>query len=198
MSTVPTKHYTPQEYLALERAAEYKSEYLRGEIFAMAGASREHSLISSNLNGEVRAQLRESPCEVHGSDMRVKVLRTGLYTYPDVIIACGDLQFEDSVPDILLNPKVIFEVLSDSTEAYDRGKKFGHYRQIPSLMEYVLVSQTEPLIERYARTPDDSWLLTVSKGLEAVLQLESVPCRLRLVDVYIKVAFEVDSPSESS
>src|SRR3990172_3254645 len=189
MSPPKKNRYTPQEYLAWERAAEVKSEYLRGELFAMSGASREHSLISSNLIGEVRGQLRETPCEVHGSDLRVKVSPTGLYTYPDVTIACGELQFEDQVLDTLLNPKVIFEVLSDSTEAYDRGKKFDHYRQIPSLSEYVLVSQAEPLIERYVRQPDGSWRFTVLKGLEAVLELETVPCRLKLADVYFKVSF---------
>ena len=195
MSTVQKKRYTPQEYLALERAAEFKSEYLRGEIFAMAGASRELSLIASNLIGEVGSQLRETPCEVHGSDLRVRVSLTGLYTYPDVTIACGELQFDDQFRDTLLNPKVIFEVLSDSTEAYDRGKKFDHYRQIPSLTEYILVSQTEPLIERYVRQSDGSWRLTVCKGLEAVLELETVPCRLKLADVYFKVSFEPGVPA---
>ena len=192
VSTVQKKRYTPQEYLALERAAEFKSEYLRGEIFAMAGASRAHSLIASNLIGEVRDQLRQTNCEVHGSDLRVKVSPTGLYTYPDVTIACGELQFDDQLRDTLLNPKVIFEVLSDSTEAYDRGKKFDHYRQIPSLAEYVLVSQIEPLIERYVRQADGSWRLTVFKGLEAMLELETVRCRIRLSDVYLKVSFDAD------
>ena len=195
MSTVEKKHYTPQEYLVLERAAEFKSEYLRGEIFAMSGVARQHSLTASNLIGEARGQLREKPCEVHGSDLRVKVSPTGLYTYPDVTIACGELQFDDQFRDTLLNPKVIFEVLSDSTEAYDRGKKFDHYRQIPSLTEYVLVSQTEPLIERFVRQADGSWRLTVFKGLEAVLDLETVPCRLKLADVYFKVSFGTGVPA---
>lgn len=195
MSTVQKKHYTPQEYLALERVAEFKSEYLRGEIFAMSGATRQHSLTASNLIREAGGQLRDKPCEVHGSDLRVKVSPTGLYTYPDVTIACGELQFDDQFRDTLLNPKVIFEVLSDSTEAYDRGKKFDHYRQIPSLTEYVLVSQTEPLIERYVRQSDGSWRLTVLRGLEAVLELETVPCRLKLADVYFKVSFEPGVPA---
>jgi len=189
MSTAPKQRFTPQEYLALERAAASKSEYFGGEIFAMAGASREHSLIASNLVRELGDQLRETPCEVHGSDLRVKVAATGLYTYPDVTIACGELHFDDESNDTLLNPRVIFEVLSPSSEAYDRGKKFDHYRQMPALTEYVLVSQSEPLVERYVRQPDGSWRLTVFKGLAAAFDLESVPCRIALSDVYIKVAF---------
>ncbi len=198
MSSAPQKRYTPAEYLVLERAAEYRSQYFNGEIFAMAGASREHCRVSSNLIIESGRQLRDTPCEVFGSDLRVKVSPTGLYTYPDVIIACGELQFDDQVADTLLNPRVIFEVLSEATEAYDRGKKFDHYRQVPSLSEYLLVSQAEPLVERFVRQPDDSWRLTVFKGLESVLELETVPCRLRLTDIYFKVSWESvpDRPSE--
>src|SRR5258707_11211141 len=139
MSAAPQKRYTPQEYLALERAAPFKSEYYRGEIFAMAGATRQHCRIGANLVARVDEQLRSTPCEAFGSDLRVRVLPTGLYTYPDVTVACGELEFEDRAGDTLLNPKAIFEVLSESTEAYDRGKKFDHYRHIPSLTEYVLV-----------------------------------------------------------
>jgi Uma2 family endonuclease len=193
MSSVPKKRYTPEEYLASECRAEFKSEYFNGEIFAMAGASRQHVRIGRNLIARIDEQLHETPCEVLGSDMRVKISSTGLYTYPDVTITCGELQFEDKSVDTLLNPKVIFEIMSDTTEAYDRGKKFDHYRQIQSLSEYVLVSQTEPLVERYTRQPDDSWLLTVFKGLEAVLELESVACRLSLADVYFKVSFESEA-----
>lgn len=192
MSTVRKTHFSPHEYLELERAAAFKSEYLNGEIFAMAGGSRRHCRIAANLVARSDAELRDTPCEVFGSDMRVKVAPTGLYTYPDVTIACGELEFEGISGDTLLNPKVIFEVLSDSTEAYDRGKKFDHYRQVPSLLEYVLVSQNQPLIERYARQSDGSWRLTVHKGLEAVVQLESVACRLNMTDVYFKVEFEMD------
>ena len=190
MSTVPKKRYTPAEYLARERAAEFRSEFFNGEMFAMAGASRQHCRIGVNLLTRIDEQLRDTPCEVFGSDMRVKVSPTGLHTYPDATIAYGELKFEDQVVDTLLNPQVIFEVLSESTEAYDRGKKFDHYRQVDSLREYVLVSQTEPLIERYVRQSDGSWRLSVFKGLEAVLELEGVACRLRLADVYDRVTFE--------
>lgn len=189
MSSVAKKRWTPEEYLAVERSAEFKSEYCNGEIFAMAGGSRQHSRIARNLIARADEQLRNTSCEVFGSDMRVKISLTGLYTYPDLIIVCGDLRFEDQAVDTLLNPKVIVEILSDSTEAYDRGKKFDHYRQITSLNEYILVSQTEPLVERFVRQPDGSWQLTVFKGLDAIFELESVPCRLRLGDVYFKVPF---------
>src|SRR5689334_10624198 len=132
-SAAARTRYTPQEYLALERGSPLKHEYYNGSIFVMAGASREHNLITLNLGGELRAQLRDRPCETYVSDMRVLVARTGLYTYPDIVIVCGERQFEDAEADTLLNPTVLFEVLSPSTEAYDRGKKSAHYRRLESL-----------------------------------------------------------------
>ena len=135
MSAVPKPFLTPQEYLARERRAETKSAYLRGEVFARAGASRKHNLVWTNVAAELRQRLRESDCEVYQSDMRVKVSPTGLYTYPDVTVACGEPQFEDAEVDTLLNPKVVVEVLSPSTADYDRGGKFTHYRRLPSLRE---------------------------------------------------------------
>ena len=190
MTSLAEQRLTAAEYLEIERAAESKSEFFAGEMFAMAGASEEHNLIVANVVGELRSQLKGRPCRVYPSDMRVKVSATGLCTYPDVVVICGDRQFDDQKRDTLLNPTLIVEVLSETTEAYDRGKKFDHYRQIPSLEEYILVSQSEPLVERFARQPDGSWLLTVVKGLESVLEFESVVCRLRLADVYFKVSFE--------
>ena len=189
MSTAAKERLTPAEYLARERKAEFRSEYFAGEMFAMAGTTRQHARIMTNLVSRADQQLRDTPCDVFGTDVRVKVAPTGLYSYPDVIIACGDVQYEDEVLDTLLNPRVIFEVLSPSTEAYDRGKKFDHYRQIPSLTEYVLVSQSEPLVERFSRQSKGTWQLTVLKGLETALQLESVPCRLPLAEIYFKVPF---------
>src|SRR5262249_28209470 len=165
MSTAPTRRISPEEYLAQERLADFKSEYLRGEVFAMAGASYPHTLIKDNLAQEAGTQLKSGPCRVLTSDMRVRVNATGLYTYPDVVIVCDEPEFEDAVFDTLLNPRALVEVLSDSTEKYDRGAKFGHYRQIPSLQEYVLVAQDRPLVERYVRQADNSWLLTVFEGL---------------------------------
>src|SRR5436190_16681809 len=154
VSTQPKTRITPQEYLELERKAATKSEYLDGEMFAMSGVLREHSIIVINITSELNSQFVERPCEVHGPDMRVKVSATGLYTYPDVAAVCGEPAFEDAHVDTLTNPQLIIEVLSDSTESYDRGKKFAHYRTIDSLREYVLVSQTECRIERFLRQDD--------------------------------------------
>src|SRR5262249_39888199 len=127
MSTPTKSRFTPEEYLALERAAERRSEYYAGEIFAMGGASRKHIVIVANISGQLWSQLKGRPCRVYPNDMRVKVSPTGLYTYPDVAVVCGLDQFDDDHQDTLLNPTVIIEVLSKSTEAYDRGKKFEHY-----------------------------------------------------------------------
>src|SRR5205085_5334550 len=121
-------YYTPEEYLILERQAEYKSEYFNGEIFAMTGASRRHNLVAANVLASLHGQLRKRPCEVYSSDMRVKVSPTGLYTYPDVVVVCNDPLFDDKQKDTLLNPTVLIEVLSKSTASYDRGEKFEHYR----------------------------------------------------------------------
>src|SRR5215475_3215142 len=187
MSFQAKQRYTPEEYLALERQAQYKSEYYAGEIFAMAGASRWHNLIVANVVGELRSQLKGRPCTTYPSDMRVKVSPTGLYTYPDVTVVCGEAQFEDNQQDTLLNPTLIVEVLSESTEAYDRGGKFAHYRKLTSLMEYVLITQTKPDIEHYVRQPDNRWLLAEADSLHDTLYLPSIACHLALAEVYDKV-----------
>ena len=189
MSTVPTKRYTPQEYLELERKAETKSEYYRGEIFAMSGASRAHNRIAMNLSALVWNQLRGRPCDVFGSDMRVKVEISGLYTYPDLSALCGEPQFDDEHTDTLLNPSVLVEVLSPSTEDYDRGGKFELYRQIESLREYVVVAQDRLLVEHHTRQDDGSWRLVDYKDKGGELHLASIECRLRLEDIYDKVEF---------
>jgi Uma2 family endonuclease len=181
------QRYTPEEYLALERQAQCKSEYDAGDILAMAGASRWHNLIVANVVGELRAQLKGHPCATYPSHMRVKVSATGLYTYPDVTVVCGEARFEDNQQDTLLNPTLIVEVLSESTEAYDRGGKFAHYRKLPSLMEYVLIAQTKPHIEHYVRQPDNRWLLSEADSLSDTLHLPSIDCRLALAEVYDKV-----------
>jgi Uma2 family endonuclease len=193
MSAVPTTRLTPEQYLAIERKAEYKSEYYNGEMFAMAGVSKEHSRVKENLIGELYARLKGGHCRTHSSDMRVKVSPTGLYTYPDVIIVCGEEHFEDAEVDTLLNPQVIIEILSDSTEKYDRGKKFRHYKQIESFREYILVAQDEPVVERSVRQSDGAWTTTTFEGLEAELALATVPVRVPLADVYAGVTFPTDS-----
>lgn len=196
MSTATKLEYTPQEYLAFERKSPTRHEYDRGEMFAVAGTSREHNLIVGNLNGEVRERILDRPCESYSNDMRVLVDATGLYTYPDVVIVCGDPKFLDREVDTLLNPTVIFEVLSESAEAYDRGLKFGHYRRIPSLREYVLVSQDRMLVERFTRQGDD-WLFSEFSSPEQALRLESIDCTIPPDRIYAKVKFDqnnVDAP----
>jgi Uma2 family endonuclease len=192
MSSQAYKRYTPEEYLALERQAQCKSEYYAGEIFAMAGASRWHNLIVANVVSELRSQLKGRPCTTYPSDMRVKISPTGLYTYPDVIVVCGEAQFEDSQQDTLLNPTLIVEVLSESTEAYDRGGKFAHYRKLASLMEYVLIAQTKPHIEQYTRQTDNRWLLAETDSLHGTVHLPSIGCQLALAEVYDKVDIVVE------
>ena len=181
---------SPLEYLRQERAAAFKSEFHAGETFAMAGATHQHTRVKDNFARETGNQLVCSPCYVLTSDMRVKVDATGLYTYPDIVVVCGDPVFEDQVFDTLLNPAAIVEVLSDSTEKYDRGLKFGHYRCVPSIREYVLVSQDSALIERYVRQPDDSWLLTISSGLDGHFAFSTLNVKIALADVYRGISFD--------
>ena len=189
MSSVLKPLLTPQQYLERERSADFKSEYFRGETFAMAGASRQHNSIKDDVARHTGNQLAEGPCRVWTSDMRVKVEATGLYTYPDLIIVCDEQKFADSVFDTLLNPRCLVEVLSDSTEKYDRGVKSGHYRQIPSLQEYVLIAQDQPLVERYVRQPDGGWLLTEFRGLTQTFAFTSIPVKIALADIYRGVEF---------
>ena len=175
--------------MALERQAETKSEYWQGETYALAGASRRHNMVAFNLAATLGVQLKSRPCEAYASDMRVKVARADLYTYPDVAVVCGQAEFEDRSEDTLLNPTVLIEVLSPSTEAYDRGAKFEFYRTLESLSDFLLISQSRPIIEHYTRQTDDHWLLSTYKGLEAVTPIPSIGCKLRLADVYDKVTW---------
>ncbi len=196
MSSVATKkRFTSQEYLALERKSETRNEYYNGEIFAMAGASREHNLIAGNVNAEIRDQIMERPCESYQSDMRVSIEATGLYTYPDVTVVCGEPRFEDSEVDTLLNPTVIVEVLSPTTEAYDRGVKFRHYRRIVSLREFVLISQERMQVERFTRQGND-WVLSDMTDPDQVLKLESIGCQIPLSRIYAKVTFPESGATE--
>ena len=189
MNAIPKRKLTPEEYLEIERRAEYKSEYFNGEIFAMAGAKRNHNKIVGNLTGLVWQHLKDKDCEFYPSDMRVFVPKTGLYTYPDVVVVCGEPKFQDKVFDTLLNPNLLIEVLSESTEGYDRGKKFQHYRSIESLEEYVLVSQDEARIEKYVKRGDGFWLLSEAVGLDLEIEFASIECRISLAEVYDKIDF---------
>jgi Uma2 family endonuclease len=197
-SVVMQPRYTPEAYLALERKADCKSEYVNGQIIAMAGASRQHNLIAGNLSREVSQQLRGRPCEAYISDMRVNVSRTGLYTYPDVVVVCGEIRFEDASNDTLLNPLVIVEVLSASTEAYDRGEKFAHYRRLESLQAYLLVAQDKVRLEHYVRQ-GAQWVLSEVSDLHDTVHLASIDCEVILQEVYDKVQFVTSdeaSPAE--
>lgn len=198
--------YTVAEYLALERDSQERHEYLDGQIYAMAGESIQHGDISVNLVGELRAQLRGTPCRVWTKDAKVlsgpalKSARTmkGMFSYPDLVVVCGEPKFLDDRRDVLLNPAVIIEVLSPSTESVDRGEKFWRYRQhLASLIGYVLVSQSKPLIEHYRRSSNDEWVMVTASGLESTLTIGPLDCVLRLSEVYDRVTFP-EEPLETA
>ena len=189
MSSFPKTSLTPREYLARERQSPTKNEYYNGEVFAFAGASEAHNLIVSNVLTLFNLQLRSRPCKVYPSDMRVKVSETGLYTYPDITVVCGEAEVEDEHMDTLLNPILIVEVLSPSTEKDDRIVKFAHYRRLASLKEYLLIAQDSVRLEQYVRQVDDRWILTEYSDLQASAAMQSVECSLALRDVYAKVSF---------
>jgi Uma2 family endonuclease len=188
MSSPNPTFVTPGEYLDLERKAEIRSEYIAGHIYAMSGASRRHNLIAGNLHGLIWNQLRGRACEAYMGDMRVKVSPTGMYTYPDLIVVCGEPRFEDAYADTLLNPVVIVEVLSESTEAYDRGEKFAHYRRLETLREYVLVAQDKIRIEHYLRE-GEQWILSEISDPDGTLRLVTVDCHVSLAAIYEKIEF---------
>ncbi|HLF83648.1 MAG TPA: Uma2 family endonuclease [Blastocatellia bacterium] len=187
MASHPKDLLTPEEYLAIERRSEFKSEYFDGEMFAMAGGSKRHNLVAGNINRILGTQLLERDCNVYNSDMRVKITSVGKYTYPDASVACADEQFEDEDEDTLLNPIVIIEVLSKSTEAYDRGKKWEHYQRLDSLRDYLLVSQT-PRAEQFTRQRGGTWSYTEYVGELDVIDIKSIGCSLALRDIYAKLS----------
>jgi Uma2 family endonuclease len=185
MSVMPKRFLTAAEYLAIERAAETKSEYFNGEMFAMGGTSEPHNTIVGNILETVRPQARKVGCKTYFADVRLKISDSGLYAYPDIVIAC-EPKFEDEVLDTLLNPAIIFEVLSSSTEAHDRGFKWAHYQQLSSLKNYVLVSQESTRLEMFSRK-NDAWIFTSYTSLDATLALDVVSVSLSLRDVYSQV-----------
>lgn len=208
MALAPTPQpyrFTVEEYLAFERASDERHEYLDGIIYAMtdsanpqamAGESEDHGTISTNLSGVLFAQLRGTPCRVFSKDTKVQCgpyrsrTREGLYAYPDLLVVCGPSQYHDQARDVVLNPTVIIEVLSPSTEAYDRGEKFRRYRTwLPTLMDYVLVAQDRPLMDHSHRQDDGTWALYTLEGLHAALHLASIGCTLPLADVYDRLVF---------
>ncbi len=193
-SVAKTSWIRPEDYLERERAAQYKSEYRNGQVFAMSGASRPHNLLATNLTRLLGNQLDRPRCELYIADMRVRVQRTGSYLYPDLVVVCGGPRFEDGVFDTLLNPTVIVEILSPSTEGRDRGIKFADYREIDSLTDYILVAQDETLVERYARR-DDGWAITFLRKPDEILRLESIGCEVAIRDIYDLVPMPEGGPN---
>ena len=188
MTTQPTStSLTPDEYLAVEREAEFKSEYVDGVVYAMTGASISHIRVVSNITAELVMQLRGRPCSVLSNEMKVRLADSRKFFYPDVTVVCDEPQFHDERTDIILNPLLVVEVLSKSTEAFDRGAKFHAYQQLESLLEYVLVAQDKPVVEQFVRQADGKWTYAATIGRESTLFLPSVECTLDLSAVYDKV-----------
>jgi Uma2 family endonuclease len=195
----PLPFFTPEEYLSLERLSELRHEYLDGSVYAMAGESVAHSTICFNLAVAAGSRLRGTPCRGFSPNMKVRAGEGGLYAYPDLTIVCGEPAFADARADVLTNPTVIFEVLSPSTEAYDRGEKFSRYRaQVESLRDYVLIAQDKPRAERHTRRDDGSWEAGVAEGLGGVLELPSAGCRLPLAEIYERVEFGAARPADTA
>lgn len=189
MSALPKKHWTAEEYLAFERSSEERHELINGEIYLMSGASRNHNVITLNIGGSLNTQLSQRSCEAYANDMRVRV-RERNYLYPDVVAVCGEPQLEDDQVDTLLNPTVIIEVLSPSTEIYDRVKKFQLYLTLNSMQEYILISQDIPRVEHYIRQPNGQWFYEQITNLESQLELPSINCTVPLATIYNKITFE--------
>lgn len=195
--------YSPDEYLALERGADERHEYLDGQVYAMAGESLEHGIICMNLSRIISTQLLGKSCQAFSKDMKVRSgpaprpgqTAKGLFSYPDLLVVCGEPKFHDEQRDVLLNPSVIIEVLSPATEAFDRGEKWARYQTwLPELSYYLLVSQSKPQVEHYHRQAGGEWLYSLVDGLEANLRLDSIGCTLQLADVYDRVVFPVEAP----
>ncbi|MBC8159716.1 MAG: Uma2 family endonuclease [Roseiflexaceae bacterium] len=194
MAAQPKPFISEEAYLVQERDSLVKHEYYNGEIFAMSGGTEAHSLIAGNAHAALHSQLRRRDCRVYQSDMRIKVQQTGLNTYPDVTIVCGQPQFTDEARDTILNPVLIIEVLSPSTERYDRGMKFQNYRTIDTLQDYIIIAQDHHHIEHYSRQETGQWLLNEVVGSEATLDIPTLQCHLTLEDVYEKVEFVPEQP----
>lgn len=193
MSALPKRKYiSPEDYLTMEKESLEKHEYFDGEIFQMAGSSKEHNLITSNLITSLNTQLKKRNCQVYPPDMRVHIPKTGLFTYPDISVVCGEPEFlPDENLDTLINPVLIVEILSPSTEGYDKGAKFDNYRSLESLREYLLISQNSKKAILYTRQKNDSWVLQDFIGDMTEVELVSIDCRLTMDDVYDKVGLKL-------
>lgn len=191
MSTQSKTKYSVKEYLLMERDSDIKHEYLNGEIFAMVGASFNDNCITSDVHGELRAQLKDRNCNVLAADMRVKIPKMELYTYPDIVVLCEQPKIEKIEGiETLLNPQLIVEILSPSTEGYDKGKKFDWYRKIESFQEYLLIAQDRVHVMLYVRQADNKWLLSETKDLSDTIKLPITNCELSLKEIYRRVTFE--------
>jgi Uma2 family endonuclease len=189
MSRIPQQRYTTAEYLSLERTSDVRHEFVDGQIVAMSGGSIWHAIICDNMLVRLTSRLEGSGCKPFSASLRVKIQATGNYTYPDLSIVCGERQMEDGRNDTLLNPKVLVEVLSPSTESHVRGWKFRNYQLIPSFEEFLLVSQDEPRVERFRRQGEVGWLMTHVSGLDQTVRIESIGCELPLREIYKEVVF---------
>jgi Uma2 family endonuclease len=189
MSAHALPRFSPEEYLRIERDVAERHEYDNGAMYSMSGGSLSHAGIAAQVLTALRREGAGAGCKAVGPDLKVQVSPEGPFYYPDVVIYCGTPQLADSHQDILVNPKTIVEVLSKSTEDYDRGRKFTQYRQIATLHEYVLVSQWEPRVEVFSRTEDSNWSMAEFVGLDAVCELKSVNCRLALAEIYLDITF---------
>ncbi len=185
---------TEAEFLHFERQSPERHEFLAGEVYAMAGATPVHAAIASDLLFALQSRLRNRRCQPFGNDLRIRTPDTGLLTYPDLTVICGPLEFAQGTEDTVTNPTVLLEILSESTEAWDRGGKFGSYRQLPSLREYVLISQHEPRVELFVRQTDGNWLLTDLFGLDHTLKLVSLGCEIPLGEIFTRIVFAPGKP----
>lgn len=186
--------YTPEDYLAFEREAKTRHEFFDGEIYAMAGESLSHSRVCVNLSGEVRNKLKGKPCEALSPNMKVRTSSASLFAYPDLTVVCGEPQFHDTKKDVLINPQAIFEVLSPSTETYDRTTKFQKYRLGNStLTDYFLISQDKPFVEHFMKQADGNWLYRSYSELDETVKIETLDCELSLREIYDRVEFEIEA-----
>jgi Uma2 family endonuclease len=192
MSTLPTSYLTPEQYLEIEREAEFRSEYLRGQMHAMSGGTLNHARIVANVLSRLHEQLRGRPCEPAANDLRVYIARENVYTYPDIVVTCGPVQFQDARRDTIMDATAIVEVLSPSTRNYDRGEKFRFYRSLPSFSEYLLLAQNTIRAEHHQRQPDGSWLFREFTAPGDLVELKSIGCRLHAEPLYERVTFESD------
>lgn len=182
-------HFTEEEFLALEAASETKHEYYDGKIYDMSGGTPDHSLIALNLGAALKQQLKPTPCRVYGSDLQIRIQDNRLYTYPDLSVVCGKLQYVPDSKTVITNPLILVEVLSPTTRTYDRGKKFGFYKNIPSVQEVVLVEAERPHVEVLRRATGGQWTIDMYDSLDAVMVLKAAPSEISLRDVYDGVSW---------